>query len=50
MRHDYGNMWMSNDGVHNIMCTCFEVFTHDKIGTVVRMYAQHLVKEAVNVA
>ena len=50
MSHKYGNMWVSNDGTHNIMCQCMEVFTHNKIGTAVRMYADHLVKEVVNVA
>jgi hypothetical protein len=45
MNHTVGNMWMSNDGIHNIMCECFEVFTHSKIGTVVRIYANHIIKE-----
>lgn len=49
MRHDYGNMWMSNDGIHNIMCKCFEVFTHPKIGTVVRIYAQHIIEKGEHV-
>jgi hypothetical protein len=45
MNHDYANMWKSNDNTHNIMCSCHEVFTHKKIGTAVRMYTEHLVKE-----
>jgi hypothetical protein len=49
MTHTVGNMWMSNDTEHNIMCDCFEVFTHPRIGTVVRMYSEHLVRELQHV-
>jgi hypothetical protein len=49
MKHDYANMWVSNDGTHNIMCECHEVFTNDRIGTAVRQYAEHLVKEVQHV-
>lgn len=48
MKHSFSGMWVSNDGTHNIMCVCNEVLTHSRIGTVVRMYAQHLVKENDN--
>jgi hypothetical protein len=45
MSHTVGNMWVSNDYTHNILCACREVFTNERIGTVVRMYAEHIVKE-----
>jgi hypothetical protein len=45
MTHTVGSMWTSNDLTHNIICECFETFTHERIGTVVRMYTKHIVKE-----
>lgn len=48
MTHTLGNMWVSNNGTHNILCNCNEVFENARIGTVVRMYAQHLKKEVVD--
>ena len=45
MKHNFIQMWVSNNGTHNIMCSCFEIFTHKRIGTTVRMYTKHLVKE-----
>ena len=45
MNHTLGNMWVSNDRTHNILCACREVFTHPRIGTTVRMYTEHLIKE-----
>lgn len=48
MSHTVGNMWVSNDGTHNIMCACFAVFTNDRISTVVRTYADHIIKEHNN--